>query len=164
MAKAVTGYTRTQIFLHWTIAALFIFQIVAHEGMEEAWDAVREGTYTAPGAGAIAHIAAGIVILLLALWRISLIVKRGTPALPENESKAMKILAHIVQGLLYLVMLVMPISGLMAWFGGVDFGMVVHGAVKYVMLPAIILHVAGALAHKFVFKSGVMERMVRPQA
>jgi hypothetical protein len=43
------GYSLTQIMLHWAIALLVTIQIVAHDGIEESFDAFVEGAV--PGAG-----------------------------------------------------------------------------------------------------------------
>ena len=61
-----TGYTGTQIALHWIVAALIVFQIVAHDGIEHAWRAFEgRGEATATDmAMAYAHIAAGIAVLV----------------------------------------------------------------------------------------------------
>lgn len=158
------GYTRTQIMLHWAIAALIIFQIIGHEGMVDAYAAVKNGSFSGPTFGSVSHALAGVAVLVLAIWRLSILLRRGWPALPEGEHPALKGLAHLTHVALYAVMIIMPISGMVAWGGGFETGAFVHGIVKFVMLPAVLLHVAGALAHRFYFKSGVMERMVRPEA
>lgn len=163
-ANAPAGYTGVQIALHWIVAALIIFQIVAHDGIEHAWHAFEgRGEATATDmAMAYAHIAAGITVLVFALWRLTLRIRYGVPPLPENESPALKALAHGIHLLLYLVMILMPVSGAVAWFGGVEGAANAHGLMRFVLLPAVLIHVAGALVQHYWIKSDVLRRMTRP--
>jgi cytochrome b561 len=155
------GYSLTQIMLHWAIALLVTIQIVAHDGIEESFDAFLEGA--APGAGdlrlANLHVICGALIFLLMIWRVTLRLRRGAPALPENEPRAAKMLAHAVHGLFYLLLIAMPISGAVAWFGGVEAAGNAHGAASTLLLVLIGLHLAGVLVQFFVFGSNVLARM-----
>ena len=60
-------------------------------------------------------------------------------------------------------MIVMPVSGAMAWFGDAGAAAVVHNVSKVLLLLLVILHIVGALAHQFVLRTGLMERMVRAE-
>ena len=161
---APAGYTGVQIALHWIVAALIVFQIVAHDGIEHAWGALAgRGEATATDtAMAWAHVAAGIAVLVFALWRLALRFRYGAPPLPDNESAAQKLLSKAIHLLLYLVMILMPISGGVAWFGGVEGAAQAHGLMRFVLLPAVLLHIAGALVQHYWIKSDVLRRMTRP--
>ncbi|TGT21759.1 cytochrome b, partial [Mesorhizobium sp. M4B.F.Ca.ET.172.01.1.1] len=37
----VSSYSKTQVWLHWSIAALILIQFVAHDGMQHVWRALR---------------------------------------------------------------------------------------------------------------------------
>ena len=45
-----------------------------------------------------AHVFGGIVILLLAIWRLRIRFSRGAPPLPEKEHPLLKAAAHITHG------------------------------------------------------------------
>lgn len=161
-----TGYTRLQIALHWLVFLLVAFQILGHEAIVAVVDAAREGKAVESGQALLAnlHVAAGFAIFLFVLWRVYLLVTKGAPQPPEEEHPALKLLAKATHGLLYLLLLVMVASGGAAWFGGVEFAFAVHGTMRFLLLALILLHVVGALAHHFVFKTDVLRRMTRPRA
>lgn len=165
-ATPVTGYSRLQTALHWTVFLLVAFQIVGHEAILRVGEAVRNSAVPASGDMTLAwlHVAAGIAIFVFAAWRVYLALTRGVPQPPESEHPALRILAKATHGGLYLLLLGMPISGAAAWFGGVEAAAFAHGMAKYVLIPLILLHVVGALAHHFVFKTDVLRRMLKPQA
>ncbi|MCX7303405.1 MAG: cytochrome b/b6 domain-containing protein [Hyphomicrobiales bacterium] len=161
-----SGYSPTQITLHWIIAALIVVQFVAHDGMEHAWDAFEDGAAVAAGDMPMAylHIACGLAVLVLAIARVWLRLTRGAPPLPANESAVVRIAAHGVHGVLYLLIFLVPLSGAAAWFLGLGPAGEVHQALKTVLLLVVAVHVLGALVQQFVFKSGVLTRMFRPAA
>lgn len=157
------GYTRLQIALHWIMFLMVAAQFLLHDAIVAAWIAFKKGEAIAFSPMVTGHVVGGTVILLLAVWRISIKIKRGSPPLPANESRLQQIIAHATHGLLYLLMLLMPMSGLVAWFGNVDLAADAHSAMRIVFIILILLHFLGALYHRFILKSGVMERMLRPQ-
>lgn len=165
-ATPVTGYSRLQIALHWTVFLLVAFQIVGHEAILRVGEALRTGAVPVAGDLTLAnlHVAAGVAIFAFAAWRVFLLLTRGGPQPPESEHPALRILAKATHGILYLLLLGMPISGAAAWFGGVEAAAFAHGTAKYVLLPLVLLHVVGALAHHFVLKTDVLKRMLKPQA
>ncbi len=71
MSQNPPGYSGLQIGLHWSVAALVIFQFVAHDAIAQAWRAFAGGIPPDPdGKGMVAlHIICGALIFLLALWR-----------------------------------------------------------------------------------------------
>lgn len=156
------GYTRTQIALHWVIFLLIAAQFVFHDAISEAYhDLMKTGDFVR-GPLVAQHIFSGILILALAIWRIVLKLKRGAPALPEDEPRALQIAAHATHGILYLLLLLVPISGGVAWFASVKPAAEAHEVLKTVLLLVVLIHFLGALFQKFVLKSNVMERMLRP--
>ena len=72
-------------------------------------------------------------------------------------------LAKVVHLGLYALMFMMPISGSVAWFGGVEAAAFGHNVMKVMLLAFIALHFAGALYHQFVLRDGILTRMRRPQ-
>ena len=159
------GYTLTQIVLHWAVFALVAAQFILHDGISGAWRTwVREGTVE-PSALAFSHIAFGVLVLLLVVWRMAVKAKRGAPALPENEPAWMKRAAHGAHLALYTVLILMTVSGGLAWFAEQGWSADVHEEIlKPLLMLLVALHVAGALYHHFVLKTDVMKRMGKPEA
>ena len=52
-----------------------------------------------------------------------------------------------------------PISGLLAWYGGVLSAADVHELFKPLIIILVVLHVAAALWHHFIRKDGLLNRM-----
>jgi cytochrome b561 len=161
MSSAV-GYSRTQIRLHWIIAALIVLQYLLNGPITEAWKLFTEGGDPARSIGVFQHVAIGGTVLLLAVWRLVLRLRHGAVPLPEEEKPLLRLLSKAVHVALYALMFMMPLSGLSAWFGGIENAAKVHSALRVALLVLVVLHVLGALFHKFVLKSGVFERMIRP--
>lgn len=164
--KRPAGYSSAQIVLHWTIALLILVQFLAADGIEHAWDAFEDGETLRSGDMPLAwlHIGIGITVLVLAIVRVWLRLTRGAPPLPENDPLPARIGAHVVHGLIYLLLFLLPISGSVAWFGGIEQAGDAHKFLKTALLVLIGLHVAGALVQQFVLRSGLLMRMLRPAA
>lgn len=159
----VTGYSPKQIWLHWIIAILIITQFVLHEGIVAQSDALEKGLSIAPTLLARSHVIIGGLIFILALFRVYLLVTRGAPTTPASEPILLRFLAKATHVALYAVMLLMPISGSVAWFGGVEAAKAGHNLGKTVMLVFVLLHVVGAIYQHFILKTDVMRRMVRAE-
>ncbi|HEY6631398.1 MAG TPA: cytochrome b/b6 domain-containing protein [Rhizobiaceae bacterium] len=161
----VTGYSSLQIALHWIVVILVAFQFLAHDGIEDAWrafirhDLVPEDAYVLT----YLHIAAGVIVLVLALLRIFLRRTRGVPAPPPQEPRVLHLLAEVVHGSIYLLLILLPLSGAAAWFLGIGPAADAHEFMQNILLAAIALHVAGALFQHLVLRSQVLIRMFRPQ-
>jgi cytochrome b561 len=159
---APTGYTRVQIALHWIAALLILQQYVFKDAMSAAWEAFGDGLEIAFDPLVLAHVAGGALVLVFALWRLSIRARRGAPAI-VGESGLQRALAKGTHVGLYALMILMPVSGSVAWFGGVDAAAQGHNILKVALLALIALHVAGALWHQFVLKDGLLMRMRRAQ-
>lgn len=152
-------YSKTQIVLHWTIAALVFFQLIFKEGIEEFWEArTEDGALDVPMANP--HVVVGILIAALVVWRLALRLSRGAPAGHAEEPPALRLVAAATHILFYLLLLLMPMSGGLAWFGGVEQAARFHGLMEKILIPLIALHVVGALAQHFVFRSNALRRML----
>lgn len=154
------GYSLTQIRLHWIVAALVILQLIFGEGIGESFDARIESGASGYSLQAILHIVAGVLIGLLALWRLSLRLTRGVP----DEGAGLTGLAarggHLA---FYAILMLAPVVGLVAWFGGSETAGDLHGLVKPVLIVLIAVHVLAALWHQFWLKDGLLLRMKRRQ-
>jgi cytochrome b561 len=157
-----SGYSATQIGLHWIVVLLIVLQYVLHDGITAAWEAVEEGREAASGLLVPMHILGGVLIAALALWRLALRARRGTPPPPAGAHPALDLVARVTHGALYLLMLLLPLSGALAWFGGVETAAGIHVVLTTLLLVLAALHVAAALFHHFVLKDGLLNRMGRP--
>ncbi len=125
------------------------------------------------------HKSIGVTLLALiglrVLWRIT----HRPPAMLASYKAWEKKLATGTHHLLYLLMVAMPVSGLIMamsgkygvkWFGidiiaGLDNSTLrdifkeAHEIIGAIFLIAIILHILGALKHKWIDKDGTMKRM-----
>ena len=161
---AATGYSATQIRLHWLVFLAVLYQLIFNEAIGEAWRAFRRGEEIASSVWVPVHVFGGIAILLLVLWRIFLRVKRGAPKPPEHEPAALKMIAGLTHLLLYALLIAMPVSGIVAWFGGIEAAGEAHEVMKAFLWALIALHVLGALYHQFFLKTDVLTRMRKPAA
>ena len=157
------GFSRAQIILHWTVFVLVALQFIFNDYIKEAWY-----TYVKTGefqfnlliAG---HVVGGIVILLLVLWRLALRKSHGVPPLPESDSPAQKAIAAGTQHSLYLLLIVMPLTGLAAWFGDVQVAATAHFYLKFLLIALIALHFVAALYHQYVLRDGLLDQMIKPE-
>ena len=129
--------------------------------MSDAFDAREEGLAAAPSAPAILHIIVGVSVLLITLYRFYLRQTQGHPARPENEPQWASVLGAATHWALYLLLILMPLSGAVAWFLGVEGAGAVHsGILRWALIAVVLLHVAGALVEHFVFRSPALKRML----
>lgn len=108
---AQTRYTRTAIALHWLIAVLMIFNIaliLLVDRYPDDW--VRPAIDT--------HKSIGITVLGLVILRILWRATHKPPAMPGSYGAFERFAAHAAHGVLYLLMILLPLSGWMhdsAW-------------------------------------------------
>jgi len=124
--------------------------------------AIRQGTGYAFDPLILAHVAGGGLILALVLWRLALRLTHGAPLPPENEPAPLKALGHAAHWTFYGVLLVMSVSGALAWFADLTVAAQVHNIVKVVLLALIALHVLAVPFQRIVLGNNVMVRMMRP--
>lgn len=152
-------FSRGQIWLHWGVAVVLAVAYFSSSEMKHAWFAIRRGT---EASYPVLHIVAGSVVLALLVWRLALRVRKGTPDLPEGTPRWVRIASHSVQWGIYLLLLLMPLTGLAAWFGGVTILGDIHEVLFNFGVALVFLHVAGAFFHHFVLRDGLIGRMMRP--
>lgn len=158
------GYSRIQIVLHWTIAALVIFQLFVNEAMQHAFSDRLDGEPTDEFGGALLHMTVGITVLALAAIRLAIRAIRGAPAPYRDTPAILSWLGHATHVLLYGFIFAMPLTGAAAWFLGIEFAAELHELGRLILIPAIGFHVIGALAEHFVFRNDTLMRMLRATA
>lgn len=153
------GFSRLQIALHWLIFLLIVAQFVLHDPIADAWEQISRGGEVAFNPLVAQHVFTGIAILALVLLRIVVRLSRGAPSFPEEEPMGLRVVAALTHIGLYGLMLLMPLSGIVAWFGGQALAGDAHEVMKGAMLLLVGLHILGALVQQFVFKTNIMDRM-----
>ncbi len=164
MAKSPSGYSSAQIGLHWAVVVLVAFQFLAHAGIEASWDAFMHDETPPPDTSLLAylHVAAGTLVLILAMIRIYLRRSRGTPPPAPDDPRLLHLFAEAVHGAIYVLLFLLPITGAIAWVFGAPAAAGAHDLLQKILLGAITLHIAGALFQHFVRRSDVVIRMFRP--
>lgn len=125
------------------------------------------------------HKSIGLTLLALIAFRVYWRLTHQPPALLRSLKEWERKLAETAHNLLYILMIAMPVSGLLMalyskygvkWFGisilpGLDNKamretfLIVHEWVGVALALLIILHIAGALKHKFINKDETLKRM-----
>jgi cytochrome b561/polyisoprenoid-binding protein YceI len=162
--------------LHWTVVVLVIVQFV----LANLADALPLGMAKL---GLLArHKSVGITILGLALLRLAWRAAQPAPALPGAVPRAQRWLAQGTHGLLYGLLLAMPLTGWImssaknypvSWFGLVQLPDLVapgeplfaamrsaHGLLAGLLAATALLHLLGALKHHFIDRDDVLRRML----
>jgi cytochrome b561 len=155
------GYTSLQISLHWLIAILITAAYFLSEDMGKALR-TRIETGATGFDGNTVHVWLGTLVLALIVLRIIVKIAQGGPAPLPGASRRETIAAHAGHGLLYLLMLIAPIAGAVAWYGGVRDVAELHEVTSNALFLLAILHAAIALWHQFGRKDGSLMRMLKP--
>src|SRR5512145_1696011 len=102
----MTQYSKRMVLVHWLTLALLIVALIMGGAVN---DARHEGGATV--AGYLMHAAVGGAILLLILARLLFRRKDGVP--PALGDTPMDKVAKGIHHLLYLVLVLLPVSGMM---------------------------------------------------
>ena len=170
-----TQYTRTAMVLHWVIAVLIICNAVlglTAESFPDGW--IRPIVDT--------HKSIGITVLGLALLRILWRVSHRAPPLPREFPTWEKVAAHVAHFLLYVLMIVIPVSGYLyssaanipvVYLGLIPLPRIIapdpqlkevlknlHIALNYTLLVLVALHVVAAIKHQLIDRDGLLSRML----
>lgn len=164
-------YSNRMVVVHWLTLVLMVAAFFLGE---EAHDARKEEGATI--AAYVAHSVVGAAVMLLTLLRLVFRKADGVPA-PLGNS-AMDKVATGVHHMLYLILILLPVSGMVqvmtsdvgkAILAGdptllpQKFTGVAAHEVHEMLVPAMFLlvgvHVLGALKHQFVLKDGLLKRM-----
>lgn len=168
------GYGTVARTLHWLVFALVAAQVIIGWTMPH----IRPGV---PQAGLVAwHLSIGAVLMLVVLLRLVWRIVRPTASAPMAAWE--RVLAMLTHGLLYLLLIVIPVLGwAAAGFFGYSvrlFGFIplpaladrtmrwaheagdVHDLLTNVLLGVVGLHVVAALWHYFVRRDRVLQRML----
>ncbi|MCQ8239314.1 cytochrome b [Rhizosaccharibacter radicis] len=169
-----TRFTATQRTLHWLMAAAILAMLFIGVGMKS--------TITPKYLTLVSiHKPLGIAILVLALLRLGVRLRFGTPPLPADLPAPMRLGAVLSHWALYALMIVMPLLGwaMLSAAGypirlgaGITLPPILaqddhlhavlwslHSNLAFVFFALILLHLAAGLFHALVRRDGVFEAM-----
>lgn len=168
-------YTRTAQALHWLMALLLVGLVSLGLYMHELPLSPRKLQLYSY------HKWAGVTAFLLVLARLAWRLAHRPPPLPPGTSRLVRLASSAGHGLLYLLMLAIPLSGWLmssakgfqtVWFGllpipdllGRDaaLGETLRAVHEYLNLTLIVValgHVAAALKHQFIDRDDLLARM-----
>lgn len=172
-----TRYHGGSIALHWLIAVLIGAAFILGEIMTDI-----------PGLTPTKlkyfswHKWLGMTVFFLLWLRVVWKLTHPAPAMPAGMPRWQVIMAHAVHGLLYLLMITVPLSGwLYSSAAGVpvvylgvlplpdliaadpalkDSLKLVHNVQTKVMLVLVLAHIGAALKHQFIDRDGLLSRML----
>lgn len=173
MSAPLARFTPLQRGLHWLMALCILTMLFVGVGMVSTV-APRHLVLLA------IHKPLGILILLLALLRLVVRWRRGTPPLPADLPQPMRLAAHLTHYALYTLMIAMPLIGWGMLSAGdipvVIFGVHLpallppdaplhavlstwHGYLALLLFAIVLLHLAAALFHALVRRDDVFSSM-----
>ncbi|CAB3666685.1 Cytochrome b561 [Paraburkholderia sediminicola] len=173
----VKHYSGTAVALHWLIALLIVC------GFCIGWVMTDIPGFTPTKLKYFSwHKWIGVTVFVLAVARVLWRATHRAPSLDSATPTWQKAAAHLVHGLLYVLMLAIPVSGYFyssaAGIQVVYLGIVplptligpdqalkailrtVHVLLNYTLLALVAMHVLAALKHQFVDRDGLLARMI----
>ena len=176
MTSPATTFTPLARALHWLMAALILAMLFMGAGMASTVTPTRLWLLAL-------HKPLGAAILVLAVARLVVRWRHPPPALPSGMGGAQRFAAKASHGLLYALMLAMPLLGwgmLSAAGDPIKLGASLqlpavlpadpslfallrraHAWLAWLLFATILLHVAAALYHGLIRRDGVFESMAR---
>jgi cytochrome b561 len=168
-------YGTTAKVLHWIIAALLLVQYSIGWLMPDIHGGMK------PGAAMTFHVSLGIVILILIVLRFAW--RLAHPVAPESSLPPWQRLnSEAVHWLLYALVLATTVTGwLFASFRGWSMSFFylaplpmlasgnaaagktmdgLHQTMEWALLVVIGIHVAAAMAHLFIYRDRILQRML----
>jgi cytochrome b561 len=168
-------YGTTAKVLHWLIAALLLVQYLIGWLMPDIHRGMK------PGAAMTFHVSIGMTILILVVLRLAW--RLTHPVAPESSLPPwQRLSSEVVHWLLYALVLATTVTGwLFASFRGWSISFFylapmpmlasgnaetvkiidgLHQAMEWALLVVIGIHVAVALAHIFIYRDRIMQRML----
>jgi cytochrome b561 len=169
-----TRYDATTILFHWATAILVVVQWLGAQTID--W--FPSGAFRVDARSV--HIVGGVLLTFLLLARILWRIRRGRHLPPQPGHQALDLVAKAAHWGLYALMLAMVTVGMvLTWVRGDSiFGVFqipaydpgnhaladqiqdLHGTIGWIILGLAGLHAASALVHRYVWKDGVLERML----
>jgi cytochrome b561 len=169
-------YGNVSKFLHWGIFLLVSLMLLCGFFMEDLPESIQPTVY-------MCHKSTGILILGLMVLRLIWRSMNISPVLPTAMPSIQKFAAYAVHGLLYIILIAMPLDGwimstasgkIPAFYGlitipfpGIELNKALahnlndlHSIFAYILLFLIVVHVAAALKHHIIDKDDILKRMM----
>ena len=164
-------YDRVQVMLHWIIAVmilcmiglgLFMVELPKKSELPPGEESVRAFYF-------LLHKSLGITVAMFIILRVIWRLTHKAPPLPDSIGKLQQRAASVVHGLIYVVMVAMPISGYMqSMFSKYDtkfWGLVLprvadadntmrenfsqlHEILAFTLIALIVIHLAAVIKHR----------------
>ncbi|WP_396329825.1 cytochrome b [Burkholderia anthina] len=172
-----TRYTQTAIALHWLIALLIVC------GFALGWVMTDIPGFTPTKLKYFSwHKWIGVTVFALAVVRVLWRATHAAPPLPGNTPAWQRAVSHGVHILLYVLMLVIPVTGYLyssaanipvVYLGIVPLPRLIdpdpvlketfktlHVSLNYILLALVSLHVLAAIKHQVLDRDGLLSRML----
>ena len=107
----------------------------------------------------ITPIALGMLVLVLASWRLVIWLRIGAPPPPEGEPEIATVAAKVAHVAPDALLVALPITGLAAWFLGAEGLAVVHAYGSTALLWLLGAHVLAVVVHQIRWKTDLLRRM-----
>ncbi|MDH6297065.1 cytochrome b561 [Agrobacterium fabrum] len=156
------SFSIPQRAIHWAMALLIFFNLLFPDAMAHAYRLMRRGETLTPDqiSSANIHAYVGFAILFLAVLRLCLRVFQGVPPHPAEEPRPFQIAAKVAHFIFYALFFVLPLSGIAAYYFGIQTAGQLHsGPFKVLMWVLIAGHVAAVLVHQFYWRTNILKRM-----
>lgn len=161
---------------HWLIAILILGQLGLGTIAEEARVSPLKLDLF------VWHKSIGLTILLLVILRVAWRLRNPPPLAPDGMATWEQRLAKVSHGLLYLLMIVVPLTGW--WISDtsripfriywsvpvpdlmapnrdlMEFAASVHGVLTKVLLVIVVVHILAAFRHHFLLQNDTLLRML----
>ncbi len=170
-----TTYTKTAKSLHWLMAVLIVGLLALGMIMTELPLSPEKLTLYSW------HKWAGVTVFILVWFRLAWRITHRPPPLPDTLSPRMQLVAHAGHAALYLLMIIIPITGWLmssakgfqtVWFGILpipdlvsrdrELGELLQQSHKLLNFGLILLlagHIAAVLWHHFVLRDDTLRRI-----
>ena len=128
------------------------------------------------------HKSVGLTIWAVMAFRLAWRLIQGRPAMPEDTGRLVRIVAKTAHVLMYLLLLLMPLSGWFlssaanmapSWFGVFQLPLIIepnpdltegfhemHEMQSLILMTLIGMHVIAAVYHHLIRKDGVLRSML----
>ncbi|MBN9589106.1 MAG: hypothetical protein BGN85_11910 [Alphaproteobacteria bacterium 64-11] len=167
-------YDGIAMLLHWSIAVLIAVTFLLGLTVDDFPKAYEDAVVNT-------HVLVGLAILVLTLVRIGWRIVHRPPPLPQTITPLSRVASKVGHGLMYLLMLVVPVIGIptLLYRGrGIDFGLFampplvqrtpeifrplteLHEIASYALVLLALGHIAAAFYHQAIAHDGLIQRMM----